>query len=78
MSSSFLRLSFLDYLHFLGLDDSRTLYDMVDVSIVTETSQEANWKGQTVYKLEAPINQSITGTDRQAGGQDHILKLPRY
>ena len=31
---------------------------MIDVSIVTETSQEANWNGQT---------------GRQADGKDHIL-----
>ena len=31
---------------------------MVDVSIVTETSQEANWNAQS---------------DRQAGAQDHVL-----
>ena len=31
---------------------------MVDVSIVTQTSQEANWNGQT---------------DGQADGQDHVL-----
>ena len=31
---------------------------MIDVSIVTKTSQEANWNGQA---------------GRQTGGQDHVL-----
>ena len=35
---------------------------MVDVSIVTQTSQEANWNGQADRQ-----------TDRQTDGQDHVL-----
>ena len=35
---------------------------MLDISIVNETSQEANWNGQTGRQ-----------TGRQAEGQDHVL-----
>ena len=51
---------------------------MLDISIVNETSPEANWNRQTDRQIDRQTDRQTDGqagrqTGRQAEGQDHVL-----